>query len=83
MTGQTQYHQTMIRRRSPAKQIRADVHARFLDAVKRVEVRELEAAKEEGRALARAAARTEAERLASKRRPTSITLGPRRRAAST
>ena len=51
--------------------------------MKRVEVRELEAAKEEGRALARAAARTEAERLASKRRPTSITLGPRRRAAST
>ena len=62
--------------------IRADVHARFLEAMKRVQVREVENAKEEGKALARAAARTAAELAASKRRPTGITLGSRRRAAS-
>ncbi len=68
----------MIRRRGPVKQIRADVHARFLDALKRVEVRELEIAKEEVSAIARAAAKAEAERSASKRRPTGISLGQRR-----
>lgn len=68
----------MIRRKSPAKVIRADVHARFLEALERVKIREVEDAKEEGRMLARGAARAEAEHLLAKRRPTGITLGPRR-----
>jgi hypothetical protein len=76
------YHRSMIRRRSPAKVIRADVHVRFLEAMERVRVREVEDAKEEVRALERAAARTALEGLPSKRRPASIVLGPRRPAAS-
>jgi len=47
----------MITRRNQVRAIRPDVHARVMGALKRVKDREVEAARERGRALAQAASR--------------------------
>jgi hypothetical protein len=72
----------MLRRRGEITQIRADVHVRFIEALKRVEVREADAEREQRRALARAASRKAAgERVSGwrKAKRVGITLGRSRR----